>query len=64
MTKTEEYKGHIIVADTRKVGRGWQWSYQIDGGPIHSGNDRPLPNEGIVLGEAISNAKFEIDQMG
>ena len=63
MTKTLEYKGHTITADTRKVGRGFQSSYQIDGGEIRSGNDRPLQSEEIMHSEAINQAKWVIDNM-
>jgi hypothetical protein len=63
MDKTVEYKGHSIAAETHKRGRGYQWSYQIDGGPIRTGNDRPLRREAIVLAEAIDEAKAAIDSM-
>lgn len=63
MTKTEEYKGHTITADTHRVGCGWRWSYQIDGGPIRNGNDRPLGSENLMLAEAIDEARSVIDRM-
>jgi len=59
----EEYKGHQITVDTYEVGKGWKASYQIDGGEIRNMGDRPLPSEAIVQGEAISHAKWVIDQM-
>ena len=40
MTETLEYKGHTITASTESMGHGYQWSYQIDDGPIRTGNDR------------------------
>ena len=59
----EEYKGRIITADTLNRGKGWTWSYQIDGGPLREGSDRPLPNQELILSEAIGEAKAEIDRM-
>jgi hypothetical protein len=59
----EEYKGHSITVDTFKRGKGFGWSYQIDGGPIREGKDRPLYSERLMLQEAISEAKWEIDRM-
>lgn len=61
MHKEVEYKGKIILADTYKLGKGWQWSYQIDDGALREGSDRPLPSEEKMLNEAIANAKREID---
>lgn len=58
----EEYKGHQITVDTIKVGRGWTAEYQIDGGELRRIDGRPLA-ERIVLHEAISEAKWRIDQM-
>jgi hypothetical protein len=59
----DEYKGHMITIDTIKRGRGYAWSYQIDGGPLRESRDRPLPSEEIMLKEAIDAAKAEIDRM-
>jgi hypothetical protein len=59
----EEYKGHQIAVDTRKVGKGYMWSYQIDGGDLREQyGDRPQ-SEDLALSEGISNAKFAVDQM-
>jgi hypothetical protein len=62
MAHREGYKGHEITVDTYRVGRGFRWGYQIDGGEIREGRDRPLRNERIVLREGISAAKEEIDR--
>jgi hypothetical protein len=59
----EEYKGHEFSVDTVQRGKGWSWTYQIDGGPLREGKDRPLPSEQLALQEAISNAKSAIDSM-
>ena len=59
----EEYKGRTITVDTYRRGKGWAWTYQIDGGPIRESRDRPLPSEELMLREAIGNAKAEIDRM-
>jgi hypothetical protein len=53
----------MILAETYPAGSGFLWAYQIDGGPLRECPDRPLKNEGIVLGEAIDTAKLEIDRM-
>ena len=59
----EEYKGRTITVDTLKRGKGWVWSYQIDGGTIHNCKDRPLRSEELMIKEAIGAAKAEIDRM-
>lgn len=59
----EKYKGHSITVDTPQRGKGWTATYQIDGGEIRYIGDRPLASEEIVRGEAISAAKWAIDQM-
>lgn len=33
----EEYKGHTITIDIDKRGKGWVWSYQIDGSSLRKG---------------------------
>lgn len=63
MTEEHTYKGHTIVVDTHKVGQGWRWSYQIDGGELVSQKgDRPM-GERIAIAEAIAEAEYAIDQM-
>jgi hypothetical protein len=57
------YSGREVVAEIHIVGSGFQWTYQIDDGPLREGRDRPLKHESIVLAEAISSAKREIDRM-
>jgi hypothetical protein len=64
MRHEEEYKGHQIVVDTIKRGKGYAWSYVIDGERLREGQDRPLNNEQLMLDEAIREAKHEIDRMG
>ena len=59
----EEYKGRTITVDTHRIGKGWVWSYQIDGGPIRKSGDRPLDSEELVRKEAIGEAKAEVDRM-
>ena len=59
----EEYKGHTITVDVFKRGKGWTWSYQIDDGSWRECRDRPLPNQEIVLREAVREAKLEIDRL-
>ncbi len=59
----EEYKGRSITVDILKRGSGWTWSYQIDDGPLRESRERPLPNQNVVLNEAIRRAKAEIDRM-
>lgn len=59
----EEYKGRNITVDVLKRGKNWTWSYQIDDGPLRESRDRPLPSQEVVLKEAISEAKAEIDGM-
>jgi hypothetical protein len=61
MSHREEYKGHQITVDTHSVGRGFRWSYQIDGGEIRDCKDRPLRSEQVVLSEGIPAARAEID---
>jgi hypothetical protein len=56
------YKGHTIVAETYPIGKGYIWSYQIDGGDMRESRDRPRRNESVVLGEAVDEAKAEIDR--
>jgi len=63
MNHYEEYKGHNFNVDTLDRGKGWTWEYQIDGGVIHKGSDRPLRSEKLALQEGIGNAKFAIDGM-
>lgn len=59
----EDYKGHQITVDIRKVGKGFRGSYQIDGGEIREMEDRPLRSEALAQGEALSHAKWVIDRM-
>ncbi len=59
----EEYKGRIITVNTFKIGKGCNWIYQIDGGPIRRGNDHPLRSEELMRNEAFGEAKAEIDRM-
>ena len=63
MRQEEIYNGHKIVVETTRRGNGWVATYQIDGGEIRRCGDRPLLNEGLVLFEAIGDAKVVIDQM-
>ncbi len=41
--KQIEYKGRWITIDLVQRGKGWNWTYQIDVGPIRSSEGRPLP---------------------
>lgn len=59
----EKYKGRNITVDVLKRGNNWTWSYQIDSGPLRECRDRPLPRQEVVLKDAISEAKAEIDRM-
>jgi hypothetical protein len=61
MTHQEEYRGHHIAVDILKIGGGYLWAYQIDGGPIRTCQDRPL-NDLVMLAEGIACAKAEIDR--
>ncbi len=63
MQHEENYKGHQIVVDTIKRGNGYTWGYLIDGVTLREGQDRPLKSEQLMLHEAISQAKAEIDRM-
>jgi hypothetical protein len=63
MAHYEEYRGHQIAVDTRKVGNGYLWSYQIGGGDSRDSRDRPLRNERLALAEGIREAKAEIDRL-
>ena len=63
MNKTLEYNGHTITVDAHQVARGWQWSYQIDGGPVRTGKDRPLRSEEVMRTEAIDIARIAIDNL-
>jgi hypothetical protein len=60
--KLIEYKGRSISIDTLQVGKGLTWTYQIDGGPLREGRDRPLPSEAVVIREAEVEAMSEIDR--
>jgi hypothetical protein len=62
MRHEEQYKGHTILAETYRVGEGYRWTYQIDGGDMRECRDRPLRNERVVLAEAVGDAKAEIDR--
>jgi hypothetical protein len=62
MRHEEQYKDHTIIAETYPIGKGYRWSYQIDDGDMRECRDRPLPNERVVLGEAVVAAKAEIDR--
>lgn len=57
----DEYKGRQIVVDTIQRGSGWTWTYQIDGGKMHSLRDHPLPTEETARIEAIQEAMSVID---
>lgn len=59
----EKYKGRNIKVDVLKRGNNWTWSYQVDNGPLRESRDRPLPHPELVLKEAISEAKAEVDRM-
>ena len=59
----EKYKGRVIAVDVLKRGKGWTWSYQIDGGSLRQCRDRPLTSQEIVLSEALEEAKSEIDRL-
>ncbi|MET0013051.1 MAG: hypothetical protein ABW088_05305 [Sedimenticola sp.] len=58
----EKYKGNHITVDLLERGNGWSWSYQINGGPLRSCNDRPLNDQEIALNEALLEAKMEVDR--
>lgn len=60
----EQYKGHAITVDTFKRGKGFGWSYQIDGGEPREIRERSLGHERIARGEALDRARSEIDGMG
>jgi len=57
-----EHKGRWITVHTNHNGKAWSWSYQIDGGPIRTSGDRPLPSEELVAQEAVDHATREIDR--
>lgn len=58
----ENYKGHAIAVGVRKLGKGYVWYYQIDGGPLHNQlGDRPMPKE-IAEDEGIDEAKRAVDR--
>ncbi len=63
-SKTFEHVGYEITVETFKVGGGYRWSYDIGGG-LGSGDckDRPLPSEGLVLSEGISEAKRHAERL-
>ncbi len=63
MRHDEDYKGHQIVVDTIKRGKGYTWSYIIDGVRFRECRDRPLKSEQLMLRQALSQAKAEIDRM-
>jgi hypothetical protein len=63
MRQEFKYKGRTIVVATRKLGRGWQWTFQIDAGPPRDGPDRPVGHEEIMLQEGVRQAQWEIDRM-
>ena len=58
----EDYKGKTITVHTRKHGKRWTWTYQIDVGPIRNSHDRPIESEELMRLEAIEAAKAEIDR--
>ena len=58
----EEYRGHSITVDTVKRGKGYGWTYQIDGGDLRESRDRPLDEQSMYM-EALREAQAEIDRM-
>ena len=58
-----EYKGHHIEADTNAIGKGFSWSYTIDGANFSESQDRPLQSEPTMLREAIESAKRRVDAL-
>ncbi len=62
MRQEEQYKGYTICAETYPVGKGYGWTYQIDGGDLRESRDRPLRNERVAFAEAVREAKSEIDR--
>jgi hypothetical protein len=68
MNHNEEYKGRTIQVTVSQRGTGrratYTWDYVIGPEMIYRQNgDRPLESEEIMLQEAISNAKWEIDHL-
>ena len=63
MHHEEEYNGHLIAVSTFRLGQGFVWAYQIDGGPMRNGPDRPRRNEQLVLQEGIEEARWVVDRM-
>lgn len=61
MYENFEYKGHHVSVETAPMGRGFRWRYVIDGQHFKESNDRPLPNEEIMLREGVDSAKRAID---
>ena len=59
----EEYKGHTISVSTRKVGKGYMWSYVIDGHIYREQVGDRAQSEEMALHEGIGEAKFAIDHM-
>lgn len=57
-----DYLGHSIQVDTYAIGKGFRWQYQIDMEMPRDGEDRPLPDEGIVLRAGEREAKDAIDR--
>lgn len=54
---------HAISVSTTKLGRGYVWSYQIDGGnPPGQFADRPQSEE-MALREGIGEARSAVDRM-
>lgn len=62
MDHHEEYKGHDISVSTRKVGRGYMWSYTVNGDYHEQHGDRPQSEE-MALREGLGEAKFRVDRM-
>lgn len=63
MQRVEDYKGHTIVVDTHAQGRGYQWSYAIDGGHFTEGRERPLKSAELMLFEGLGEARAHVDRL-
>jgi len=57
-----DYKGHSVRVNTYAIGSGYRWQYQIDMERTRDCEDRPLPDEALVLKEGEDAAKGVIDR--
>lgn len=57
-----EYEGRWISVDVTPDGKGWKWTYQIEGGALRACEDRSLGTEQAMRDDAVFHAKAEIDR--